>query len=685
VFQTQDPMQQFALEYTISKLSRGRTAEALTSCLNKLHRMVDFGDPASPCATCRAGSVPVVLASELLPIQAYIATLGSDAKGKLAESAEQYKMDTLRFRDGRLFESMAACPFAGEEGCRIHPVRPFGTRFTGDPAADTQIRAIGIGHAIGIALSGLDHTQIELGLSLPRLLSDPDISARYLEGDRVLWEAALIPPGPDPIREEAKRLQGVREGTGFPEDLPSVAQCQQSIRQVDFDRALSMLHGDAPLEQLYRIQTPYAYESEDEITEWLDYFVRTMREVSQKRFDPADAFDALKARPVYSLPYCGRDITEILAEHGRTIVEPIVARAFPDLVTPIDGKRRPGPVRVGYLSNNIRFNNGSTWALGWLKNHGPEIESYVFATHETEDEWNIKFREAGDHYFHVPGDVPATARLIKNLDLDVLIFTDIGQVPWNYMYAGMRLARTQCSAWGFPVTSGLSTIDYYLSSELMEPANGDEHYVEKLVRLPGSGLYLEPPSVRKTNKTRADFGLPDGFLVGMLQNLMKCVPKWDFLFERINEATGRPVFLAEHSNPAVNHKVSRRMARAGIQIEWLPRRPAEEFFEMVQLFDVLIDTPAWSGGITTLDTIPLGTPLVTLPGEFMRGRLSSAFLTQANMTGFIASSPEDFVQKTASPELHRSVLANGNVEGPFRDKSAANAVNAWLTEIASLN
>ena len=61
--------------------------------------------------------------------------------------------------------------------------------------------------------------------------------------------------------------------------------------------------------------------------------------------------------------------------------------------------------------------------------------------------------------------------------------------------AAQRLAPVQCSSWGHPETSGFPTIDYFLSSELMEPRNGKDHYSEELVLLPNLSVYLEPAEI----------------------------------------------------------------------------------------------------------------------------------------------------------------------------------------------
>ena len=65
----------------------------------------------------------------------------------------------------------------------------------------------------------------------------------------------------------------------------------------------------------------------------------------------------------------------------------------------------------------------------------------------------------------------------------------------------------QCNSWGHPDTSGFPTLDYYLSSDLMEPPDGQDHYTERLVRLPNLSIYYEPIDLQPVALDRADLGL----------------------------------------------------------------------------------------------------------------------------------------------------------------------------------
>jgi predicted O-linked N-acetylglucosamine transferase (SPINDLY family) len=326
--------------------------------------------------------------------------------------------------------------------------------------------------------------------------------------------------------------------------------------------------------------------------------------------------------------------------------------------------------------------HATAYTLGWIRNHAEDIESFVFHTCPSLDAASLRFRQAADHFYHLPGDVPFSARFIKSLGLDVLVFPDIGNYGENFQYAGMRLAPVQCTGWGQPVTSGLPTIDYYLSSELMEPENGDEHYRESLVRLPGSGLFWPRELPRPSGKSRSELGLPDGPFVLVCQNLRKLAPKWDFLIAEVQVRTGLPVVLIDYGVEVATDVTRERLSNLGIKTIWLPSQSQPDFLRIQQLAAVSLDSPAWNGGNTTVNSLGVGAPIVTLPGPFMRSRHSLAFLQQAKLDGLIASSPEQFVDLAADFDRLAKIMKGLDMSGVLEDHRVPIAVDEFLRSVA---
>src|SRR6201987_5738552 len=116
----------------------------------------------------------------------------------------------------------------------------------------------------------------------------------------------------------------------------------------------------------------------------------------------------------------------------------------------------------------------------------------------------------------------------------VLLFPEIGMDKVSAQLAAMRLAPVQCTSWGHPVTSGFPTIDYFLSSDLMEPSEADALYSERLVRLPNLSIYYEPVDQPPVRIDRAELGLREHAVVyWCAQSLPKYLPQFDDVFARI--------------------------------------------------------------------------------------------------------------------------------------------------------
>jgi hypothetical protein len=669
----------FALDQTQKALSKG-SVQSLERVLDKLHRLAQGRDSSdATCARCKRGQVATALISELVAIQGVVNAWDEEEKQLLRAAGEKYSHDSEPLRAGESSPTLS-CPFDRQGSCILKGVRPFSSYFGPGVQNDTGLPCE-MGHATALTLNGLDHHRVELGLAILRLLDDPSWPERYMRGEHCLWDVARIPPVRDPILEQRRQATGHVEAIGAPSRDPEVIEAELREPTEGVEGLLDSLPQDTVLRRVLHLRIPSAVRSEDEVEAIRKRFLSRLRSFVAMTNDPAEVFDALRHFHLFPLPYQGREVKSILSEVANTLFLPTVAKATPDLVVPIDRKKAGGRIKVGYLSGNFRRHNGAHWSLGWIRNHGQDIDSYVFSISPETDRGTLDFRKAADHFYELPGEVPAMARFIKSLNLDALIFPDIGMDLPTSLYASMRLAPLQAAAWGHPVTTGLPTIDYYLSSDWMEPEHGQEHYTEQLVRLPESGLYLEPTPEAPSILSRADLDLPGGSLAVVLQNPMKLIPEEDVLFAELSERHGGDLVFLEGKLPWVNHIVRSRLEKAGVRAHWLPFLKEHDFLRLIQLADVIIDVPAWNGGNTTLHAIQLGKPVVSLAGEFMRGRHALAFLRQASMEMLIAKDREDFCRIACDPTIQEHAAKGANPDGPFRSLPASAGLDDWIRSL----
>ena len=356
----------------------------------------------------------------------------------------------------------------------------------------------------------------------------------------------------------------------------------------------------------------------------------------------------------FYLAYQGMDDRELQLEYARFVAD-ILHFAVPDLMSPIKkdpsaSKRR---LRVGFLSSFLRECTVGKYFKSWITSlDRGKFEVYCYYTGHLQDQVTEELKMAVTCYRHVASSEDYIGHVVKDDRLDVLIYPELGMDATSFVLAAMRLAPIQCAAWGHPVTPGHGNVDYYFSSALMEPKGAESHYSEKLVLLPGIGTSY-PKSILPSAKKRSDFHLPEeATLYFFPQSLYKIHPENDRLLVKILDQDKDAVLVFfQDTYDAVTQAFIRRMekafdelglAKAG-RIKMLPRMDHDDYLRVNMLCDVMLDTLFWSGGNTSLDAIVSGLPVVTLPGEFMRGRQSYGMLTLMGLSELIAKDTEEYI------------------------------------------
>jgi CRISPR-associated protein Csy1 len=188
----------------------------------------------------------------------------------------------------------------------------------------------------------------------------------------------------------------------------------------------------------------------------------------------------------------------------------------------------------------------------------------------------------------------------------------------------------------------------------MEPERAEANYTERLALLPGLGTRYAHP-VAETSSTRADFGLPGDRTIYLVpQSLFKIHPDSDALIAEViaRDPRGLALMFSSHHDAitdAFASRIERAFRRRGLDLRARARLldpfvPHESYLRLNQLCDVMLDTPHWSGGNTSLDAFTSGLPVVTLPGRLMRGRQSAGMLRLLGVPELIASDAEQYVE-----------------------------------------
>lgn len=357
---------------------------------------------------------------------------------------------------------------------------------------------------------------------------------------------------------------------------------------------------------------------------------------------------------ISSLAYQGEDDAGLQRDYSGLLGK-LVGAARPEwrLPRPIrfDGSRR---LRVGFAGSIFRDCTAGRYFERWITGLDPaRFERFVYHTAPLADDFTRRVAATSEHFAITREGARDTAARILADELDVLVHPEVGMSSVSYLLAAMRLAPVQAAGWGHPVTTGSDAIDYYFTCGEMEPEGADAHYAERLVRLPGLGVsYSMPPP--PASGRRAQAGLPqDRRIYLCAQSLFKIHPEMDELLADIAAADDQAV-LAFFQAPARRvtqtfaARVQGALARRGVpprgQLKFLPRMESGHFRGVLAMADVVLDTPRWSGGNTSIDAFAAGVPVVTLPGRFMRARQTAGMLRLMGLEDLVASSAAEYVR-----------------------------------------
>ena len=359
------------------------------------------------------------------------------------------------------------------------------------------------------------------------------------------------------------------------------------------------------------------------------------------------------------LAYHGEDDKALYRRYGQFLHRALGVFAPELLAVP---KRRPNGVgvpRVGLVSSAFRYSTAGSYFASWvgaLAQAG--LDTTVFQLGPSFDDYTESIGARASRLVKLKGDLASTAEAVRAAALDLLIYPDPQVDGRLVLLSAMRLAPRQLAAWGHPVTTGLDSIDGFLTCAEMEPPDAADHYSEPLLPLPGIGTaYLSPAA--PAARTRSDLGLPEHRrLYYVPQSHFKVHPDSDRVFARIAAADpdGTLVFYSGNRPGAtrmLKERLSAALARAGAdparQLLFLPLTLRSRFLEYTAACDVMVDCLHWSGGNTTLDALHCGLPVLTCPGRFMRGRQSYAMLRVMGLgEELVAAGPDDLADRAVA-------------------------------------
>jgi protein O-GlcNAc transferase len=343
---------------------------------------------------------------------------------------------------------------------------------------------------------------------------------------------------------------------------------------------------------------------------------------------------------------------------------PLADRIRPHTNVP-DPERR---IKVGYVSSDLYNHAVMKFVPQLFEHHDPSrFEVFVYGVGSRSDYMTEDLRRSIDNYLSIPLAGRELAERVRADGIDILVDLAGHSMGPSFLAFAEKPTPVQVSWIGILSTTGLSTMDYFLGDPHM-PCPGTEHlFSETVYRLPvlcsyrpfATDLPVAPsPCLERGYITFGSFNGP--------RKITRDVVKlWSAILHLVPESR---LLLKYHGleKQTMQDDLRRWFTEDGIpeqRLRFAGAVPPREYLAAYSDIDIALDPFPYNGGSTTLDTLWMGVPVVTLAGRMAVQRCGASLLTAAGLPDLVANTPEEYI-KTALflvqaarnvPDLRRNV------------------------------
>ena len=292
-------------------------------------------------------------------------------------------------------------------------------------------------------------------------------------------------------------------------------------------------------------------------------------------------------------------------------------------------KKIQGKIRIGVISEFFTDHTiGKLYKDIIFSLNANKFEAFIFHSQKTNPgeifyEFKKKEEEGILKNEILPIKLLEKINVIKNFELDIIFYPDIGLSIEFYYLALIRLARYQITTFGHPETTGSKSIDYYLISKNCVNKNTQKHYSEKLLLMNYLPMIYPKPIVKK-KLSKNDLQRKN--IYSCPQTLFKIHPDFDqIIFDIIKMDKKAIIYLIKDRNKLWYKKLINRLSNNNkydpTRIIFLDPLNYEDYLLHIGKASVLLDPIYYGAGNSFFESMLFGTPTITFPTDHIKSRL----------------------------------------------------------------
>ncbi len=354
---------------------------------------------------------------------------------------------------------------------------------------------------------------------------------------------------------------------------------------------------------------------------------------------------------LFQLNFCHGIAPEYIAAEHRRLASRYCGKVDVGQLAAI---HKQSKIHVGYISGDFHTNSVSYFMEPILKNHDhKKFEVFCYSFGPMNDDTTSRLKLMTNLWRDVSTE--SQALLSEQIVRDgIHVLVDLtGHSGGNRLGVfAVRSAPVQVSWIGYPNTTGLSEMDYYITDNVCDPPGMTEHlYSERLWRLPRIFCSYLPP-MEFPAVTTPPFKSNGYITFGSFNNFAKVTTAQISLWAQVlRRVPGSRLYLKSMAlgDQSVRQEVLSRFESEDVEASRITMRvvtatPLEHLQEYGKV-DISFDTFPYHGTTTTCEALWMGTPVITLCGDTHVSRVGVSLLQSVGCPDLVAHTPEDYVEK----------------------------------------
>jgi len=369
---------------------------------------------------------------------------------------------------------------------------------------------------------------------------------------------------------------------------------------------------------------PSFFNNMSEIDDARSDLIRNIDELSKTKDINLSLDGEMLEPPIFNLSY---DQYENIDLNSKIVG--IYRKIYPELNQKFQIKENNQKIRIGFISEFFSNHTIGKLFKGIIFNLSDEkFEKFVFHSHKTDispiyQEFLNAEKKTNIKNITLSKNFQKSVNQIIQENLDIVFFPDIGMSSEFYYLSFIRFAKIQITSWGHPITTSNDTIDYFLSSKLLETKDAHKRFSEKLILSDYLPMYFYKPKI-KNILSEKEIVKKNFYFCS--QNLMKIHPHFDEIIGKILKKDKKSkIFFIKDKNEIISKKLLKRFEKNTLidlnRVTFFEKMGVEDYINTCGSSSVLLDTLYFGAGNSFHESMFYGTPTVTMPTENLKSRI----------------------------------------------------------------